>query len=235
MQRMRRHVARWQDVADRRVVFLHCYMLMTSNMLDALEAGEFVDGEWVNGLLIRFADYYFDALEIYERDREAAPAVWRVAHDATLGEHVLALQRLFLGVNAHINYDLVLALNDLLAPEWAQSDEALRQVRYRDHCYVNEVIARTVDSVQDTVIEQEEPQMDLVDKLMGPVDEWLTAWVIRRWRDDVWRNALHYMQAPEPEAQDRLRRHLEATTLQRAEAILQGRAADSVLWKPQEI
>lgn len=226
---MRQHVERWQQADDERAVFLHCYMLMTGNILAAVEAGEFKDGEWVLRLLHRFADYYFEALDVYEQDPEAAPAVWRVAHDATLAGQGMALQRLFLGVNAHINYDLVLALNDLLSPEWARAAEPLRQARYRDHCHVNEVIARTVDSVQDDVIEREEPLMDVVDKLMGRADEWLTALLIRRWRDEVWRNALRYVQASRPQARDALRLRIETETLRRAETILHGGRVRSIL------
>ena len=36
-------------------------------MLVALEQGSFEDVEWVDRLLHRFADYYFDALSCYER------------------------------------------------------------------------------------------------------------------------------------------------------------------------
>lgn len=220
IQRMQQRVQRWQQAADQRAIFLHCYMMMTGNMLKAVDAGEFEDRAWVSRLLHRFADYYFDALEVYEQDCDAAPAVWRVAHDATLGGECRAVQRLFLGVNAHINYDLVLALADVLEEEWPTGDEGLRRLRYRDHCHVNEVIARTVDGVQDEVVERVEPLMDVVDKVMGPVDEWLTAWVIRRWRDEVWRNAVLYLDARQPAARAALRRRIEATTLRRADMIL---------------
>ena len=227
IRQMRQRIERWQADADPRAVFLHCYMLMTANMLDAIDAGEFEDSEWVSRLLHRFADYYFEALDHYEKDPAAAPAVWKLAHDATINRRCFALQRLFLGVNAHINYDLVLALNDLLAPEWAQANETVRQARYRDHCLVNEVIAATIDDVQDDVIEQVEPRMDLVDKMLVPLDEWLTALIIRRWRDDVWRNAMDYVETTQPDARDQLRQHIEDLTLRRARAILRGAKRDS--------
>lgn len=229
IQRMRRRVERWQEAADQRAAFLHCYMLMTGNMFKALEAGEFEDREWVNRLLHRFADYYFEALNKYEQDRETAPTVWCTTHDATLANEHKVLQHVFLGVNAHINYDLVLALADLLQAEWPTAEETLRQVRYRDHCHVNEVIARTVNRVQDDVVEESEPLMGVVDQVFGPLDEWAIAWLIRRWRDEVWRNAMRYMQAAEEEARATLRTRIEATTLRRAEAIMLGKDLRRVL------
>lgn len=39
--------AAWKTAADNRYVFLQCYVLMSKNMLRALEAGEFHDRQWV--------------------------------------------------------------------------------------------------------------------------------------------------------------------------------------------
>jgi len=48
------------------------------------------------------------------------------------GGEALTVQNLILGVNAHINYDLVLATADMLEPEWSQLDEERRQARHDD-------------------------------------------------------------------------------------------------------
>src|SRR5690606_32407413 len=106
--RMQTFLRQWEDAADRKAVFLRCYSMMTANMLVAIEQGEFRDRTWVERLLHRFADYYFLALDAYEQERTAAPAVWQLAHDAARDDAALPIQNLLLGVNAHINYDLVL-------------------------------------------------------------------------------------------------------------------------------
>lgn len=192
---MQSFVQRWDEAADRKAVFLRCYSMMTANMLAAIERGEFTDRDWVDRLLHRFADYYFDALDRYERTPAAAPAVWRLAHDATRDPATLPLQHLLLGVNAHINYDLVLTLADLLEPEWGALSAPQRAARYRDHGHVNRVIARTIDAVQDEVLEPAMPGMSLLDVLMGPLDEYLIARLITGWREDVWQNAARLMEA----------------------------------------
>ncbi|HTP10506.1 MAG TPA: DUF5995 family protein, partial [Anaerolineae bacterium] len=107
LSRMTTLVDQWEAAHDRRAIFLGCYRLMTRNMLDAIEAGRFHDGAWVARLLERFADYYFAALERFEQDESSAPVVWKLAFDATRDEKVMTLQHLLLGVNAHINHDLV--------------------------------------------------------------------------------------------------------------------------------
>ena len=219
-QRMQSLVQHWEAASDRRSIFLSCYMLMTLNMLAAIDIGEFNDSIWVNGLLHRFADYYFDALEAYERDSPATPAVWRLTHDAARRPETQVLQNLLLGVNAHINYDLVLTLVDVLEREWAGLPTSHRARCYADHCHVNDVIGRTIDAVQDRVIERLTPAMDLVDKLLGPLDEWMISRLITRWRDEVWGQAVQLMETPEPGERERLRRQVEAASLRRANAIL---------------
>ena len=84
-----------------------------------------------------------------------------------------------MGVNAHINYDLVLALFDMLQPEWKQLSNQQKQIRLEDHNYVNQVIARTIDRVQDELLEPSNPGLAWVDKLFGRVDEFLISKLIR--------------------------------------------------------
>ena len=118
LERMRTWLCRWEQAGDERAVFLSCYEMMTNNVLAALAAGEFHDPAWVRHLLSHFADYYFRALDAYDADEASAPAVWACACRAAARRGAPAVQQLVLGVNAHINYDLVFATADLLADDW---------------------------------------------------------------------------------------------------------------------
>ncbi len=220
LEQMRQQSLQWEQATDQRSVFLSCYALMTDNMLLTLQQGEFHDPVWVDRLLRRFASYYFTALEAYNRSESSAPAVWRVVFDATRSPEVQALQHLLLGVNTHINYDLVLTLVDLLEGEWETLSAEQRSHRYADHCHVNEVIGRTIDAVQDQIIEPRLPALDLVDHLFGPVDEWLTSRLIRQWREQVWRQAEQMLETFSLKRRDDLREAVESETLRRSQAIL---------------
>ena len=193
--RMQSLVSQWQEAANPQAVFLSCYMMMTGNTLAAIEGQEFADPAWVGRLLDRFAEYYFVALESYERDRAAAPPVWQLAHDATRDPDALPVQNLLLGVNAHINYDLVLTLDDLLRPDWPGMSHDQRATCFDDYCHVNDIIGRTIDDVQDQVLEPAMPAMDIVDKLLGPLDERLISALITGWRETVWENAASLLEA----------------------------------------
>ena len=186
----------------------------------AIQQGEFHDSAWITELLQLFARYYFHALDAYEHKARNTPVVWRYAFDAAHLPGFIPVQHLMVGVNAHINYDLVLSITNLLSREWSLLSDAARQERYEDHTHVNQIIARTLDQVQEQVIERWAPEMNLVDVLMGPLDEWLTTRWIFRWREAVWENALQMVAAPLPPQREALRRRLSRQALQRSQAIL---------------
>lgn len=219
LDRMQAQIDRWRQQSDQRYLFLSCYQMMSRNMLAAFGQGEFLDDAWVDRLLERFAEYYFAALEAYERDPAGAPAVWQLAFNLTRASHLTALQKMILGVNAHINYDLALALVDLLRPEWASLGAEQRAGRYADHCSVNRVIGQTVDAVQDQLLEPVEPVLRLVDVLFGRLDEQMIAGLIARWREHTWHSALLLLESPDAPAQAALTARLEAEALRMADAI----------------
>jgi len=220
--RMQSLIAEWEKEANPQAVFLSCYQRMTSSVLAAIEMGEFHDPGWVEGVLHRFVDYYFVALEAYERDPAAAPPVWRLTHDRARAPRSLAIENLMLGVNAHINYDLVLTLVELLRPEWAGLSDEERAARYRDHCYINNILARTVDAVQDEVLEPAMPVMDLVDKLLGPVDEFLISRLIAQWREKVWRNTVRLLETADADERESVLRQVEENALKLGRLICLG-------------
>jgi hypothetical protein len=205
-----------ENSADQKVVFLSCYRMMTGNMFAAIARHEFHDCAWVDALLEHFAGYYFAGLDAYQRDPLSAPAAWKLAHDAAGDPSVSALQKLLLGVNAHINYDLVFTLEDLLRAE----GERPRATRYEDFCFVNDVIARTIDAVQDQVLDPAMPVMDLVDRLLGPVDEYLVSRLITGWRENVWNQAVGLLEARDAQERDRLAGRVEEEALRIGRAIL---------------
>lgn len=217
---MHTQIAQWSEASDARSIFLQCYSMMTGTVLETLGGGHYDDAPWVERLLHRFADYYFDALALYDADPGRAPAVWRIAHEATRDPTTNAVQRLLLGVNAHINYDLVLTLVDMLEPEWSTLDDTVRACRLADHRRINAIIARTVDAVQDTVIEPVEPSWDWVDRGLGPVDEWIASRVIESWRDEVWTRAQEMLACEGGEHREACRARVERATLERADALL---------------
>jgi hypothetical protein len=229
VDRMQTLIENWETAGDRRAVFLSCYKMMTTNMLAAVERGDFEDCNWVSSLLHHFADYYFKALEPYEQGHENIPAPWQIAFQATRRPRTHVMQNLVLGVNAHINYDLVFAVADMLEPEWSGLSPVARQSRYRDHCHVNRIIYQTINAVQDGIIERYAASMDLVDTVFGPLDEWLIFRLISIWREEVWLDATRYVEFSDEDGRSVLRHEVERRSLQRAHAILGKRGVAGLL------
>jgi hypothetical protein len=210
----------WEAAHDRRLIFLQCYKAMTQNILAAIEARDFEDATWVATLMENFAGLYFQALEAEDSKPGTTPIIWQIAFKAANNPRINVLQNLVLGVNAHINYDLVFALSDLLASEWQQLSEEQRQIRYRDHCHVNDIIKHTIDTVQDQVIDRFEPEFRVVDKLLGPLDEWMTGLLVTEWREEVWKHAIQMIGSTEQTDRQAIIKHVEQVSLERAQDIL---------------
>lgn len=218
----------WRETSDGRGTFLACYRLMTGSMISAVVERDFDDPAWVDLLLVRFAEYYFDALAAYEHDPSVAPAAWQLAHDSCR-ERRWELQRLLLGINAHINVDLPLTVEELLAPEWEGLSAAQREARRRDYLAVNGIIAATVDAVQDTVLEPAVPILALADVLLGPAEEFLMSRMLEQWRESAWENAVALVEAPDAATRGAVVARMEADALAIARAILFTDGVASVL------
>jgi hypothetical protein len=217
---MQELIDNWQPAKDRRAIFLQCYRTMTANTLTAVADGRFRDATWTANLLHRFADYYFTALDVYEKGQNPTSPVWQFTFDAAQQNKSNVLQHMFLGVNAHINYDLALTLYGVLHEEWPTLTPAQRDGRYQDYCLVNDIIAETIDQVQDEVVERESPLLALVDWLGGRMDEFVIVEMLTGWRGEVWRKGVEMVEAADDDGRAALRQSLEQTCLRRAQRIL---------------
>jgi hypothetical protein len=187
----------WSAARDLRGVFADCYRVMTARMSDGVLAGDFDDAAWVSRLRDRFADYYFDALDAYASTtgEPPCPETWRIALDACARPGCHPLEALLLGINAHINHDLALALVDVL-DDWPRLDDRQRAGRHRDHDRVNDIIRATTDEVQRDVVAAWSPAASRLDAVFGRVDEWAFGELVEHWRTQVWADAMTLVALP---------------------------------------
>ena len=179
----------WEAAADRRFLFARAYALMTTAMLARVEGGGFADPPWVHRLLDRFADYYFVVADpAVSTPEHPCPLVWTTAFDACQDEAAMPLQQVLLGINAHINHDLPLALADVL-DDWEGLAEEIRTNRHEDHEAVNDVIIASIDLVQGSVVNEVMPILGVLDTLLGRLDEAVFTATVRSWREHAWDEA----------------------------------------------
>src|SRR6478672_10885354 len=111
--------------------FLSTYMRTTQAVGDAVNAGRFLDPDWVERWDVAFAQLYLQAHDAFVAGATSAvPRPWRLAFSAP--DDLPALRHVLLGINAHVNYDLPQAMLSVISPA-DFDDQGLIQRRRHDH------------------------------------------------------------------------------------------------------
>jgi hypothetical protein len=165
---------------DRRAVFASAYLGITLAIKRHSDAGGFFeDDAWVRAYDVAFGNLYRQALLDFERkNHQAVPKSWRFSLETALGGDALVFQDLLLGINAHINHDLALALVEVgIEPH----DKC-----FRDHTKVNEALATATDDLQDRVARLYAPALRVLDQVAGRLDEDLAGFSVGKARQACW-------------------------------------------------
>lgn len=188
---------------DRRGVFATAYLEITRAIGAALEGEVFDDPIWTGRYLICFANLYRRALLACETgDTGTMPKSWRIAFDAAREGSGLVLQHLMLGINAHINHDLALALGEVgIDPE--------RPRRYDDHTKVNEVLERATVNLKREVSRKHAPILERLDWIAGRFDDEATKFSIPKAREHAWSFAVALAGARSEAERELLKRTLD--------------------------
>ncbi|AUX10223.1 hypothetical protein AArcSl_2604 [Halalkaliarchaeum desulfuricum] len=176
--------ARLVERADRRCVFLTVYTEMTAQTAQEIAEGAFDDSEWMRSYLVRFAEYYRRAFRDFEIGRYSdVPDPWIVAFGTAIRGDALVVQDAFLGINAHIVYDLALTLSDVgLDPN--------RESKYADHRRVDDTLARLVAIQRELLAERYAPGLSRVGENLAGLDDRWSASALRGARETAWRAAV---------------------------------------------
>lgn len=181
-------LAAWEEAfrsrQDRRCVFLTLYGVVSSEVRDRVARNAFLDSRWVHRYAVAFANLYREALEAYDAGRtQEVPKAWRLCFDAARSGSGLVLQDLLLGVNAHVNNDLSLALTRV-------SIDPDREQRRRDHDGVNAVLAAVMQRAIERLAALYAPGFTALDQGAGELDEMLGLFSLEVARDSAWEGAV---------------------------------------------
>jgi hypothetical protein len=166
--------------------FNQLYTKITRRVEDALPTA--VSAEFLELLDVEFAKRYFSALDLWNNDDEDTPDVWEVLFKRAGDLEMSRLTAAVLGVNAHINHDLSLALigtwNHVGAP--AEGDPI-----HPDYLLVNEIFYDEIPILRQGFSDQW--QLDL-DHLVGGLDDWSQRILVRVTRAHAWDQGLELWQ-----------------------------------------
>jgi hypothetical protein len=173
-------IERARAEGDRIGYFAVLYRKVTAKVKEGIEAGFFDDAERMVRLDCLFADRYLDA--VAARDRGGTPTrSWALTFEAGPRWRPLILQHLLVGINAHINLDLGVAV-----ARCSPADE-LAGLR-RDYDRINAILAAMIATVQTDLLEIS-PWMRLLDRLGARTQSEVVRFSIVAARAGAWRFA----------------------------------------------
>lgn len=168
------------DHNDLRGVFTTAYLHITRSLNEALKANDFLNNSWSHSYLIRFVNLYRIALLNYEiSDFSRVPKSWRKSFELADKKEGLIIQHLLLGINAHINHDLAIALYDVkIDPD--------RDQKYSDHIQINLILEKATIGLKEIVAKKYAPILERLDRGFGSIDDEITAFSIPKAREHAW-------------------------------------------------
>jgi hypothetical protein len=191
IERMRKLLEPLEAAGDPKRIFHGTYLRTTIAVAEEIKRpGGFADPEWTERWDVAFADLYLEALEQLQAGEQPSRP-WAVAFGARPGLPVL--NRLLLGMNAHINYDLPQALLAVITDEEFDDPELIAR-READHMAIDDILASRVSAEDDELVSVSGPG-SLLDRVLKPLNQRGTKRFLREARQKVWANAISLSQA----------------------------------------
>lgn len=155
--------------------FAALYKQVTIQIKQGIDDGRFADSERMDRLDTAFANRYFEAYKQFKQGQ--ASKSWCVTFRYSKSQELIILQHLLLGINAHINLDLGIAVAELNLEDLDTFKD--------DYDQINNILDSLLDNVQK-IVGRFSPLLIFLDKIGGTVDETLVNFGIEKARRDAW-------------------------------------------------
>jgi hypothetical protein len=175
--------------------FAALYRKMTREVQTGIAAGRFDDNARMEHIGVVFANRYFAAFDRYQSGDRPTRA-WHVAFEATKRWEPIVVQHLLLGMNAHINLDLGIAVARSVPPETLAAVQD-------DFNRINDILAHLIDQVQ-TELAAIWTFYGFLDRLTGRLDEGFINFSLTKAREQAWRVAQRLASLPEAEQEPQI-------------------------------
>jgi Family of unknown function (DUF5995) len=185
VREMERRYEPLRDTCSDQALFALTYLRVTETYAwSARQPGYYQDPGWTNHAVAVFAKYYLRAFDNWMADNNSpnVPQAWKIAFSGARDGKIMGTGNFLLGLNAHINHDLALAmaaagLNRVdgrsAKPDYDKIDALLNSVT---NPLVAELSARFDPSMDDTALPLN-------------LDAVATGNLMFAWREQAWRNA----------------------------------------------
>ncbi|MEM7087327.1 MAG: DUF5995 family protein [Bacteroidota bacterium] len=153
------------------------YKKVTERIKLGIQNKEFEDNPRMERLDVIFASRYIEAYEQFKAG-ETPTESWQIAFNAAQ-KKLIIMQHLLLGINAHINLDLGIAVAETIGSEGNM--ESIKN----DYNKINEILAAMVAGVEDS-IGKVSPIFYLLEKIGKGREDKIVTFSIDIARDEAW-------------------------------------------------
>jgi hypothetical protein len=168
--------------------FAILYRKVTVRIKEGILNNEFENNQRMEKLDVLFANRYIDAYESYSFDKPFTKS-WQNAFEATKTGKLLIMQYLLLGINAHINLDLGIAVAETVGDDGELLDFE------NDFNKINEILGSMIANVEAKIISVS-PLFGLLDRFGKGREDKLVSFSINVARDGAWLFANQYHISP---------------------------------------
>jgi hypothetical protein len=134
---------------------------------------------------VLFGGKYFEALDAAAGGLDDYPFhAWKPLFERRHRRDVSPLQFALAGMNAHINHDLAIGVQDVCGERGVRPDRDAGE--YRDYIAVNGLIKRTEAETKVWLLTG---AIELLDRHFGPIDDAIAVWNVTAAREAAWTHA----------------------------------------------
>ena len=166
--------------------FSFLYHRITTRVFEGLNSGRFTDREFVTLLDVVFANRYLSALRASVVDPDKVPHAWSVLFERRAHRRITPLQFAAAGVNAHVNFDLAVAVVDTCSQLGSEPNAGTKRQSYQE---INKIFAEQMQYLREHFENTWERLIDRI--VLGRVLNAIDDWMVVGGRDIAWEAAEH--------------------------------------------
>ncbi|PIZ62675.1 hypothetical protein COY17_02205 [Candidatus Saccharibacteria bacterium CG_4_10_14_0_2_um_filter_52_9] len=162
------------------LIFNKAYFIVTSAIKQSSDTGHFQSPEFVEEFSVRFAQYYFQAINETLVNSPQLPPAWALLNTACENKGTPQFILLLMGANAHINRDIPRTLVDVMGRR--QIDDLLGDVRKVDRILMKSG-RQIIDSFEEPGHRLNWLKRHLVFLYYRPTMYMILYWRVRSWHN----------------------------------------------------
>lgn len=178
--------------------FNRMYLQVTESVNQRVQQGMFGDAAFMTRLDVVFANRYFAAIDALSSPFSAVPTCWQPLIAARSTRGIEPIQFAFAGMNAHINFDLPLAVVTTCSE---MATEPTAGCHHEDYLKIDALLDSAEQSVRESF---EPPDVADADRHLAGVANIVANWNINSARDVAWDTATALWDVREHELATRL-------------------------------